>query len=138
MIPVRGHNLAKMGLEAAVWDLLGQAQGRSLAQSLGGVQPRVAVGLSIGVQGSVVELLERIAGFWAQGYSRVKIKIRPGWDVEVARRLAGLRRPPGGKRSSKPASRSGGDPWLLRDARRSRSAWHLPRLLHRQEVGGQK
>jgi O-succinylbenzoate synthase len=87
MAPVRGHHLAKMGLEAAVWDLLAQAQGQSLAQMLGGSRARVAVGVSIGVQGSVPALLDRIAGFWAQGYRRVKIKIRPGWDVEVLRQV---------------------------------------------------
>ncbi len=87
MAPVRGHNLAKMGLEAAVWDLLGQAQDRSISQLLGGARQRVAVGVSIGVQGSVPALLERIGAFWTQGYSRVKIKIRPGWDVDVVRQV---------------------------------------------------
>jgi O-succinylbenzoate synthase len=66
---------------------LAQAQGQSLAQMLGGSWARVAVGVSIGVQGSVPALLDRIAGFWAQGYRRVKIKIRPGWDVEVLRQV---------------------------------------------------
>jgi O-succinylbenzoate synthase len=87
MAPVRGHNIAKMGLEAAVWDLLGQAQGQSIAQMLGGTRERVAVGVSIGVQGSVQELLDRIDAFWTQGYSRIKIKIRPGWDVDVVRQV---------------------------------------------------
>ncbi len=89
MAPVRGHHLAKMGLEAAVWDLLAQAQDQSVAQMLGGSKARVAVGVSIGVQGSVPALLDRIAGFWAQGYRRIKIKIRPGWDVEVVRQVRG-------------------------------------------------
>jgi O-succinylbenzoate synthase len=87
MAPVRGHNLAKMGLEAAIWDLLGQAAGQSVSQLLGGTRRQVAVGVSIGVQESVPALLERIASFWAQGYSRVKIKIRPGWDVDVVRQV---------------------------------------------------
>ena len=87
MAPVRGHNLAKMGLEAAVWDLLGQAQGRSISQLLGGTRARVAVGVSIGVQDSVAVLLDRIEAFWAQAYSRIKIKIRPGWDVDVVRQV---------------------------------------------------
>jgi O-succinylbenzoate synthase len=87
MAPVRGHHLAKMGLEAAVWDLLGQSQGQSIADMLGGSRDRVAVGVSIGVQDSVPALLDRIADFWAQGYRRVKIKIRPGWDVEVVRQV---------------------------------------------------
>jgi O-succinylbenzoate synthase len=87
MSRVRGHNLAKMGLEAAVWDLLGQAQGKSVAQLLGGTRDRVPVGVSIGVQQSVPALLERIADFWQQGYGRIKIKIKPGWDVDVVRRV---------------------------------------------------
>jgi O-succinylbenzoate synthase len=87
MGPVRGHNMAKMGLEAAVWDLLGKAQGRSIAQLLGGSRERVAVGVSIGVQDSVAALLARIDEFWSQGYSRVKIKIRPGWDAAVLRQV---------------------------------------------------
>ncbi|HFD39853.1 MAG TPA: o-succinylbenzoate synthase [Anaerolineae bacterium] len=87
MAPVRGHQIAKMGLEAAVWDLLGQAQGQSMAQMLGGVRERVAVGVSIGVQPSVAALLARMETFWAQGYSRIKIKIKPGWDVEVVRQV---------------------------------------------------
>jgi len=87
MARVRGHNIAKMGLEAAVWDLLGQAQGKSVSRLLDGSRERVAVGVSIGVQGSVPQLLERISEFWTQGYSRIKIKIRPGWDVDVVRQV---------------------------------------------------
>jgi O-succinylbenzoate synthase len=87
MAPVRGHNIAKMGLEAAVWDLLGKVEGRSLSRLLVGTRERVPVGVSLGVQDSVPVLLERIEAFQAQGYSRVKIKIRPGWDVEVVRRV---------------------------------------------------
>jgi O-succinylbenzoate synthase len=87
MAPVRGHNIAKMGLEAAVWDLVGKAQGQPVAKLLGGVRENIAVGVSIGVQGSARELLERIGAFWAKGYSRVKIKIRPGWDVDVVRQV---------------------------------------------------
>jgi len=85
MAPVRGHNIAKMGLEAAVWDLLAQAQGRPVSHLLGGTRDRVPVGVSIGVQPSLPALLDRIGAFWAQGYSRVKIKIKPGWDVDAVR-----------------------------------------------------
>jgi O-succinylbenzoate synthase len=77
----------RMGLEAAVWDLMGKAQGESVSKLLGGERDRVAVGVSIGVQASVSELIDRIAGFWEQGYSRVKIKIRPGWDVGIVREV---------------------------------------------------
>jgi O-succinylbenzoate synthase len=87
MAPVRGHNLAKMGIEAAVFDLQGQVEGKSVSHLLGGTREKVAVGVSIGVQGSVSDLLSRIEGFLEQGYNRVKIKIRPGWDVDVVRQV---------------------------------------------------
>jgi O-succinylbenzoate synthase len=87
MAPVRGHNIAKMGLEAAVWDLVAKGQGRSVSQLLEGVRRRVPVGVSIGVQESVGALLNRIGEFWEQGYSRIKIKIKPGWDVDVLRQV---------------------------------------------------
>ncbi len=87
MGPVRGHSIAKMGLEAAVWDLLGRAREQSVAELLGGTRQRVAVGVSIGVQDSVPALLDRIGEFWDQDYSRVKIKIRPGWDADVVRQV---------------------------------------------------
>ena len=73
MAPVRGHNLAKMGLEAAVWDLIGKSQGVSVSKLLGGDKDRVPVGVSIGVQGSVAQLIERIGSFWRQGYKKIKI-----------------------------------------------------------------
>lgn len=82
---VRGHNMAKAGLEMAMWDLAAKQAGVSLAQMLGGVRDRVPVGVSVGIQPSVGALLERIAGFVEQGYRRIKIKIKPGWDVEVTR-----------------------------------------------------
>jgi O-succinylbenzoate synthase len=87
MAPVRGHNLAKMGLEAAVWDLLGNSEGWSLSKMLGGERKRVAVGVSIGIQDSAPALLRRIEAFQAQGYGRIKIKIRPGWDIDVVRQV---------------------------------------------------
>jgi o-succinylbenzoate synthase len=87
MAPIRGHHMAKMGLEAAAWDLLGQAGGCSIAGLLGGVRERVPVGVSIGVQPSVPALLDRIEEYWGQGYSRIKIKIKPGWDVDVVRQV---------------------------------------------------
>ncbi|HNR97023.1 MAG TPA: o-succinylbenzoate synthase [Anaerolineae bacterium] len=87
MAPVRGHHIAKMGLEAAIWDLLAKARGVSMAEMLGGVRERVAVGVSVGVQPSPEQLLEVIGGYLAQGYVRIKIKIRPGWDAHVVRRV---------------------------------------------------
>jgi O-succinylbenzoate synthase len=87
--PVRDHNMAKAGLEAAVWDLEAQRTGAPVADLVGGVRKRVDVGVSIGVQASVDALLDRIASFRAEGYRRIKVKIKPGWDEGV---IAAIRR----------------------------------------------
>jgi O-succinylbenzoate synthase len=81
---VRGHPMAKAGLEMALWDLTGKMQGRSLRQLFGGVRERVEVGVSVGIQETPQELLKVVENFLKQGYSRVKIKIKPGKDVEYA------------------------------------------------------
>jgi o-succinylbenzoate synthase len=78
---VRGHPMAKAGLEMAFWDLLGKQKGRSLRRQLGGEMDRVAVGVSVGIQESVDKLVDVVAGYCDQGYQRVKIKIKPGRDV---------------------------------------------------------
>ncbi len=78
---VRGHLMAKAGLEMALWDLQGKAQGRSLRQLLGGVHPRVAVGVSVGIQPSPAALVQVVEEYAQQGYQRIKIKIKPGHDV---------------------------------------------------------
>jgi O-succinylbenzoate synthase len=78
---VRGHQMAKAGLEMAMWDLLGKARGQSLAQMLGGARLKVEVGVSVGLQESPVRLVEVARGYLKQGYTRVKIKIKPGRDV---------------------------------------------------------
>ena len=85
MAPVRGHQMAKAGLEMAVWDLLGKAQGRPLRALLGGVRQQVEVGVSVGLQESPEQLVKVVAGYLAQGYQRVKIKIKPGRDVADTR-----------------------------------------------------
>lgn len=82
---VRGHPLAKAGLEMAAWDILGQAQGKSLAQMLGGVRDRVEVGVSVGIQPTTEALVERVGRYIAEGYRRIKIKIKPGRDLEDVR-----------------------------------------------------
>jgi O-succinylbenzoate synthase len=84
LVFVRGHPMAKAGLEMAYWDLWGKALGRSLSQLLGGERPRVEVGVSIGIQPSPQALVEVVAGYLEQGYARIKIKIKPGRDVEEA------------------------------------------------------
>ncbi len=78
---VRGHPMAKGGIEMALWDIKGQREGKSLRQMFGGVHSQVAVGVSVGLQDSPEELVERVGGYLAQGYGRIKIKIKPGRDV---------------------------------------------------------
>lgn len=85
--PVRGHNMAKAGLEMALWDLDAQQKGVSLAERLGGTRERVAVGVSVGVQPTLDDLVARVGEYVAKGYGRVKVKIKPGWDMEVAQKL---------------------------------------------------
>lgn len=82
---VRGHPMAKAGLELALWDALGKATGQSLRQMLGGVRDRVEVGVSVGIQASPEALVKTVEGYLAQGYRRVKIKIKPGRDIAEAR-----------------------------------------------------
>ena len=78
---VRGHLMAKAGLEMALWDLLGKARGSSLREMLGGVRQKVDVGVSVGLQESPSKLVEVVQGYLHLGYRRVKIKIKPGRDV---------------------------------------------------------
>jgi O-succinylbenzoate synthase len=82
---VRGHPMARAGLENAVWDLLAQAQEVLLANLLGGSRDRVPVGVSVGIEPTLELLLDRVAQHVAEGYGRVKLKIKPGWDVDVVR-----------------------------------------------------
>lgn len=79
---VRGHNMAKAGLEMAYWDIAGKATDRSLRELLGGVRSRVDVGVSVGIQATTVKLVETVESYLGQGYRRVKIKIKPGRDVQ--------------------------------------------------------
>jgi O-succinylbenzoate synthase len=78
---VRGHLMAKAGLEMAYWDILGKAQGKSLKEMLGGMRQKVEVGVSVGLQASPHRLVEVVGEYLKLGYQRVKIKIKPGRDV---------------------------------------------------------
>jgi o-succinylbenzoate synthase len=86
---IRGHNMAKAAVEMAAWDLFARQQGVSLAAALGGSRQVIESGVSIGIQDSLDELLERVGVELAAGYRRVKIKIKPGWDVEAVERIRG-------------------------------------------------
>ena len=82
--PIRGHHLAKAGVEMAIWDLLGKRAGKSLQQMLGGSQKQVDVGVSVGLQDTTDDLVKVVGGYIADGYERIKIKIKPGRDVSEA------------------------------------------------------
>ncbi len=81
---IRGHHFAKAGFEMALWDLMGQREGKSLSQLFGGIRDKVEVGVSIGIQDSTAELVKRVDEFTALGYKRIKIKIKPGRDISEA------------------------------------------------------
>jgi len=81
---IRGHNLAKAGVEMALWDLLGKRAGKSLRELLRGVREKVEVGVSIGIQESAQGLVRSVTDYVEQGYARVKIKIKPGRDIDDA------------------------------------------------------
>ncbi|CCO07537.1 o-succinylbenzoate synthase [Desulforamulus hydrothermalis] len=80
---IRRNNMAKSALEGAVWDLYARQQGIPLSQALGGRRQTIEVGISIGIQESVDKLLALVEQYVEQGYRRIKIKIRPGWDIEA-------------------------------------------------------
>jgi len=84
---IRGHNMAKAGVEAALWDLEATMKGVSLWKLLGGIRECIDCGVSIGIQPSIDRLLATIDKEVSSGYRRIKIKIKPGWDVEVIRQV---------------------------------------------------
>jgi o-succinylbenzoate synthase len=84
---VRGHNMAKGGLEAAVWDAEAKQKGLPLWKLLGGTREEITSGVSIGIKASLEELTDAVKKELAAGYQRIKIKIRPGYDLEPVRRL---------------------------------------------------
>jgi len=79
----RGHPMAKAGLELALWDLKGKKQAMPLWKIYGGEKTDIPSGVSVGIQDSVSDLLERIRLFLEEGYQRIKIKVKPGWDSAV-------------------------------------------------------
>lgn len=79
---IRGHQLAKAGVEMALWDLLGKRDGKSLKEMFGGERDKVEVGVSIGIQESTQALVRTVASYLDQGYRRIKIKIKPGREVD--------------------------------------------------------
>jgi O-succinylbenzoate synthase len=87
--PVRGHRMAKAAIENAVWDLEAQQKHVSLAELLGGTRSVIACGVSIGIQPAKTALLEKIEEALAQGYQRIKLKCKPGWDTKIFEAVRG-------------------------------------------------
>jgi O-succinylbenzoate synthase len=87
LAPIRGHNMAKAAVEMGFWDAYARHQGKPLSKVLGGQRSEIASGVSIGIQESYDELLEKIAKELDDGYQRIKIKIKPGWDTEAVARV---------------------------------------------------
>ncbi len=84
---VRGNRMAKAALENAIWDLEAQREGLPLFRLIGGVQETIACGVSLGIHSSIPELLATVERELAAGYQRIKLKIKPGWDVDVLERV---------------------------------------------------
>ena len=82
---IRGHEMARAGLENALWDIEAQQKGVSLAKLLGGTRSEIPCGVSLGLQASPELLLKKVATELAAGYQRIKIKIKPGKDLEYVR-----------------------------------------------------
>jgi O-succinylbenzoate synthase len=84
---VSGHRMAKAGLEDALWEAEALQKGMPLCKLLGGTRREIACGVSIGIQDSIEELLEKIQTELAAGYRRIKVKVKPGWDLNVLERI---------------------------------------------------
>ncbi len=85
---IRGHYMARGGFETAVWDLEARRDNVPLWQKIGaGARREIPCGVSIGIQDSVQQLFEKIQTELDAGYQRIKMKIKPGWDVDVVRQV---------------------------------------------------
>lgn len=85
---IRGHNMARAGLETAIWDLQARLNNEPLWKTIGGGARReIPCGVSIGIQDTVGQLLEKIDTELSAGYQRIKMKIKPGWDSDVVGRV---------------------------------------------------
>lgn len=83
--PVHGHHMSKAAIEMAILDAELRARGESFAHYFGAVRAAVDCGVSVGIHRSIPELLATVGGYLDQGYRRIKLKIKPGWDVDPVR-----------------------------------------------------
>lgn len=81
----KGHRMSKAVIETAILDAELRAEGRSFARELGSVHDRVPCGVSVGIMDSIPQLLDAVGSYLDEGYVRIKLKIEPGWDVDVVR-----------------------------------------------------
>lgn len=86
-LKIRRNPMAKAALEGAVWDLYARIQKVPLWKALGGTKKEIEVGVSIGIQPTVTDLLKLIESYLEEGYKRIKVKIKPGNDVEMLREI---------------------------------------------------
>jgi O-succinylbenzoate synthase len=87
LAPVKGHRMAKAAIENALWAAEAEEKGVPLWKLLGGTKRQIECGVSIGIQDSVEQLLDKIEIELAAGYRRIKVKVKPGWDVNVLERI---------------------------------------------------
>ncbi len=85
--PIKGNGFARAGVEMACWDLLARSQDRSLATMLGGTRTEILSGVSLGIERDMGRLFDRIDQYVDEGYRRIKLKIKPGHDVDVVRQV---------------------------------------------------
>src|SRR5712671_2254672 len=84
---IRGHRMAKAALENALWDAEAAQKQQPLWKLLGGTRKEIPCGVSIGIQDSVEQLVEKVQAELSAGYRRIKVKVKPGWDVNVLERI---------------------------------------------------
>lgn len=87
LLGIRKNNMAKAAIEGAVWDLYAKRLGQPLATALGGQKKEIEVGISIGIQKNTTDLISLIEKAINEGYKRIKIKIKPGKDIEILKEI---------------------------------------------------
>jgi O-succinylbenzoate synthase len=116
----RGHNMAKAAVEMAAWELAAQKEGISLSKKLGGTRDHIEVGISLGIQASPEALVEKARAALERGYRKVKIKIKPGSDIEYLRAVR---------------EAVGPEPHLMADANNAYTLADADRLAEWDELG---
>src|SRR5690606_30142299 len=89
LTPIRENRMAKAAVEAAIWDLEARLAGQPLWRYIGGTRAEIACGVSIGLQDSTAALLDRVCCELESGYQRIKIKIKPGRDIQLVEAVRG-------------------------------------------------